>query len=85
MIIKKKRLLIRIKKAYIDIIQIGCGTLVMAMGVALFLVPNKLSTGGFSGISTIFYHLFNVPVGTTMLMLNVPLFITTDFIVPSYS
>ena len=51
----------------------------MAMGVALFLVPNKLSTGGFSGISTIFYHLFNVPVGTTMLMLNVPLFIISFF------
>ena len=63
------------KKTIIEIIQIICGTIIMAMGTGLFLVPNKLSTGGFSGISTIFYYLFGLPVGTMMLILNVPLFI----------
>ena len=77
--IKQKRFLVNIKKAYIDFIQIICGTGIMALGVALFLVPNKLSTGGFSGIATIFYYLFNLPVGTSMFVLNVPLFIISFF------
>ena len=42
-------------------------------------MPNKLSTGGFSGIATIFYYIFNTPVGTTMFILNVPLFIFSFF------
>lgn len=64
-----------LKKIITEIIQIVCGTIVMAMGTGLFLVPNKLSTGGFAGIATVFYYLFNLPVGTMMLILNVPLFI----------
>lgn len=72
---KQKRFLIKIKKAFIELIQVICGTAIMAMGTALFMVPNKLSTGGFSGIATIFYYLFNLPVGTLTLILNVPLFV----------
>ena len=58
---------------------ITIGAILMAMGVGLFLVPNELSTGGFSGISTIVYYLFNFPVGTTMLILNIPLMILAFF------
>lgn len=77
--IKEKRFLIMIKKAFIELIQLVCGTAIMAMGTTLFLLPNKLSAGGFSGISTIFYYLFGFPVGTTMFLLNVPLFIFSFF------
>ena len=65
----------KFKKTIIEIIQIICGTAIMAMGTGLFLVPNKLSTGGFTGIATVFYYLLNIPVGKMMLILNVPLFI----------
>ncbi len=47
----------------------------MAIGTSLFLLPNKLSSGGFSGISTIIYYLFGFPLGITMLILNIPLFV----------
>ena len=47
----------------------------MAMGTSLFLLPNQLSSGGFAGIATVIYYLFSLPLGTTMLILNVPLFI----------
>lgn len=57
------------------LIIIGC--LFMAMGTSLFLLPNQLSSGGFAGIATIIYYLFNLPLGTTMLILNIPLFILT--------
>jgi len=43
--------------------------------VSLFLLPNQLSAGGFSGIATIFYYLLNLPMGLTIILLNVPLFI----------
>lgn len=47
----------------------------MAFGVSLFLLPNKLSAGGVSGIATIVYYLFKIPMGTTILLINVPLFL----------
>lgn len=77
--IKEKRFLIKIKQAFIELIQIICGTAIMAVGTGLFLLPNKLSAGGFSGISTILYYLFQFPVGISMFLLNVPLFIFSYF------
>ena len=55
------------------------GSFIMACSTAFFLLPNKLSTGGFSGIATIAYYLFNIPVGNAMIILNVPLFIIAFF------
>ena len=72
-------MLIKGKKLLLELIQIICGTAIMAMGTGIFLVPNKLSTGGFSGIATIFHYLFSLPVGTVMIILNVPLFIFCFF------
>lgn len=54
---------------------LNAGVVVCALGLNLFLVPNKLVAGGVSGIATILHHLVGVPVGATMLALNVPLFI----------
>jgi uncharacterized membrane-anchored protein YitT (DUF2179 family) len=51
------------------------GVLLTALGLDLFLVPNKIAAGGASGIATILHHLFHVPVGMTMLAFDVPLFI----------
>ena len=51
------------------------GSAIMAIGVSLFLLPNKLSTGGFSGIATITYYLFEIPIGTATIVLNIPFFI----------
>lgn len=51
------------------------GSIIAAFGTSCFLLPNQLSSGGFSGIATIIYYLFNVPMGTTILFLNIPVFI----------
>lgn len=59
------------------IIALGCT--IMAAGVSLFLLPNELSTGGFSGIATIVYYFFKVPMGVTVLALNIPLLIIAYF------
>lgn len=47
----------------------------MAFGVSQFLLPNQLSSGGFTGIATIFYYLLKLPMGLTIFFLNIPLFI----------
>ena len=63
------------KNNLFDYVMIMVGSLIMAIGLMLFLVPNKVSAGGVSGISTILYHMFNWPAGITMLALNIPLFL----------
>ncbi len=74
--IKRKLLL---KKYIIEFIQISIGCLIMAMSTSFFLLPNQLSTGGFAGIATVAYYLFKLPLGTTMLILNIPLLILGFF------
>lgn len=64
-----------LKKYALEYIYIIIGAFLMAVSTALFLLPNQLSTGGISGISTILYYLCNYPVGLTMLLINIPLFV----------
>lgn len=59
----------------LDIIHIILGTFLIAIGTNFFLLPHKMTTGGASGIATIFFYLFNVPMGITILIINIPLFI----------
>lgn len=72
---KTKRKIIKTKYLIVQFIQIVVGTALVAGSTSLFLLPNQLSSGGFSGIATIVYYLLNIPLGTTVLVLNVPLFI----------
>ncbi len=64
------------KTLILDYIQIILGSFIGALGLSMFLVPNKLAAGGVSGIAVVLHHLFKMPVGWTMLALNVPLFLT---------
>lgn len=70
---------LKISSYSIDVIQIIIGTALMASGTAFFLLPNKLSTGGFAGIATIFYYFLNFNMGMTIFILNLPLFILACF------
>lgn len=69
----------KIKNYFITGIGLVVGSFLMACATAFFLLPNKLSTGGFSGLSTIIYYVFNIPVGTAMFILNVPLIFIAFF------
>ena len=68
-----------IKKIIIDVIGTILGSLIMAIGVALFLLPNQLSSGGIAGIATITYYLLKWPMGITILALNIPVFILSIY------
>lgn len=62
------------KRIVIEIAGTILGSFIMALGVSLFLLPNQLSSGGLAGIATITYYLLNIPMGTAILVLNIPLF-----------
>lgn len=68
-----------LKKISIEITGTILGAFIMAVGVSLFLLPNQLSSGGIAGIATITYYLFHIPMGTMMLLINVPLFLFSIF------
>ena len=72
---KIKRYKLLIKKYAFEILLIMLGTMTMSIATSLFLLPNQLSSGGFSGIATITYYLFNWKMGTVILLLNIPFFI----------
>lgn len=67
----------RIFKGWKDYLWIITGSIVTAFAIDLFLIPNKIAPGGVTGIATVIFYLSKgrFPVGVTMLMLNIPLFI----------
>lgn len=48
----------------------------VAFSVAIncFLSRNNILNGGFTGIATILNYLFNIPIGTAILIMNIPFF-----------
>ena len=66
---------ILMKKFILETIGTIIGAFIMAVSVSLFLLPNKLSSGGVSGIATIIYYLMNIPMGISIMLINIPLFL----------
>lgn len=79
----KKRKLI-IKEIILEILGSILGAFIMAIGISLFLLPNQLSSGGVAGIATITYYLLKIPMGTMILVINIPLFIISIFKIGKY-
>ncbi len=68
-----------IRKAIIEVGGTLIGALIMAFGISSFLLPNQLSSGGFTGIATITYYLLKIPMGVMIMALNVPLFLLAGY------
>jgi uncharacterized membrane-anchored protein YitT (DUF2179 family) len=60
------------------------GSLLVGIGVNLFLVPFELLDGGALGISLIFHYVSEVKVGLALLLVNVPIFIGAWFFYRSF-
>ena len=69
----------QVKKFFIESFGTILGSFIMAASVSLFLLPNELSSGGFSGIATILYYTLKIPMGITILCLNIPLFVLSGY------
>ncbi len=63
------------REILLSYLQIVLGCLIGAAAYPLFMTPNRIAPGGLTGAATILNFLFSLPVGTTSLVLNVPLFL----------
>lgn len=55
-------------------IAITIGSILMAIGLEGFLVPNSVIDGGITGISIMLSYLTNIPLGVFLFFLNLPFF-----------
>ncbi len=51
------------------------GSVCYSVAIDVFIAPNKVALGGASGLATAFNYLTGFPIGITVLILNIPLFI----------
>lgn len=54
------------------IVMIVIGAAMMSVALEIFLVPNELIDGGITGISIMLSHIFNIPLGILLTLLNLP-------------
>jgi uncharacterized membrane-anchored protein YitT (DUF2179 family) len=57
----------------LDYAQLTIGAALLAINIDLFLVPNKIVSGGATGIATILHIQFGLPTGIVVLIINIPL------------
>ena len=62
---------------FYNALLILAGLLVCSIGYNLFLVPNNIAAGGFTGIAQLINTGTGLPIGSVMLALNVPLFLVS--------
>ena len=60
-----------------NVLLILAGLIFCALGFNLFLIPNNIAAGGFTGIAQLINSVTGFPVGTIALILNVPLFLVS--------
>lgn len=60
-----------------DYFLIISGCILTALSINIFMVPYKIAPGGVTGLATVIYYVSGsrLPVGTIMLILNIPLFV----------
>lgn len=69
----------KLKSGFYDLIATIIGTTVLSLGIHIFTAPNNIAPGGVSGLSTIFFFLFGIPIGTAAFLINIPLFFLAWF------
>lgn len=61
------------RKLFYDYAAILLGAVLTALGLDLFLVPNRIAAGGVSGLATVIHYWTGAGVGFIMLLINLPL------------
>ncbi len=68
----KKNIIVRNLIQFIGMLG---GAILFGIGYSWFLVPYKIAPGGVGGLAQIFYHIFHIPTGVSMIIMNIPLFL----------
>ena len=64
-----------LKSKKLDVLFFVLGGLLVAVGISIFNAPNGIASGGFTGVATILNSLLKIPIGSTVLIMNIPIFI----------
>ncbi len=70
---EKRDWCVRLRHELPGIILVVIGAFLTAAATVVFFTPNKIVCGGVSGISTILYHLFSLPMGVSYAVINIAL------------
>lgn len=61
-----------------DFLSVAIGCMIYGISSNIFIIPNHIAPGGATGLSVIANYLFHVPVGTMIIVFNIPLFILSQ-------
>jgi uncharacterized membrane-anchored protein YitT (DUF2179 family) len=64
-----------LKRNLANLALVILGSVIMAIGYSLFLIPHHFVPGGVSGIAMIINYFTRLPLGTMIMVLNIPVFI----------
>lgn len=62
-------------KTIVDIIYFVVGAAAYSVAINMFLSPNGISPGGFTGVAAVVNHLTSIPTGTMLFIFNIPVLI----------
>lgn len=65
----------KIRKSIFDILIYILGGALYSIGINCFASPNNIAPGGLTGVGVIINHIFGLPIGVLIIVLNIPLFI----------
>ncbi len=61
------------KELILDCAFLLAGTFLYALATHCFMAPHDIAPGGVTGVATMLNHLFNINIGITVLLLNIPI------------
>ncbi len=71
-VLKNKKLLL---EYFVNLLFWAVGSVIFAIAMNTFAVPNHIAPGGVSGIATLLNYKLGFPIGIAMIAINVPLFL----------
>ena len=70
----------KVRRVVIDFVFVTVGSIVFAIGMQMFAVPNQIAPGGVSGLAVALNYLTGVSVGTWSFLINIPLLLLGYFL-----
>lgn len=64
-----------LKSLAIDVLFALVGSFIYSAAVRMFIDPNHISVGGLTGLGSVLNYLLHLPIGLSVLAMNVPLFL----------
>lgn len=62
-------------KIIVDMLYFVIGAAIYSLAINMFLSPNSISPGGFTGVATVVNYLTTIPTGILLFVLNIPVLI----------